>query len=1504
MEATVENPRGLVLVTSQRTDYLPFADDIAQHLQVVAGINRSQIYTQTDIDVADATETWRTQWLRACKLCVGNGGYVLCLVDRTYLQSEFCCEEFNVAKGNRRAIVVAMEPLATLRSVPPQGKNGTALFHFEEGGQCLLASTGSAYDTPEKIAKFLAARLATGEDEGPVAQGKRLVLESTAGSLDREFHQFMLVKREGFVGRSNLFAKVDTWLLNPKGAPVLLLLGPAGSGKSSASAELVQQVDGSVAATERIIAHHICSARFEHWLEPVRFVQNVTKQLCRSLQPDFDQYLTKLREDAEEERKRREAKEAAMSPTQKARTRAPTQDPFQVLKEAPKSFQDVLKRDEVERPELYVQRLPISFQHLMLVLRKVPPSAINGVRMMVVDSLDEALLVKGGVKSIADVITDGLADRPSWLRIFATSRPDERAMGVLRRKAEVAVFEDTENARDVHRFVTERMYEEAKFQGWPDARVPEAIAHVSRAARGNFQYAASVQAQLRRGDMTLDDLGRLPDDLALFYEEVRVCPSTRRGRGSRRPTDAMAPSLLQSLKRKMPIPSEQREVQPILKVLVASRDALTIQEMRDVVACVWPSIARDEDDLFALVSRLDGFLVEEKSGATDMTTLRLHHQSVADWLADPTTRKRTPSLYGGGPLGHLAVGIWLLRVRAKSLAAAGGAADLPDRLRAAVDLLIGGEDGLLPEQKTVGSRRFGLVHDKASAAAAARRASGLVVAVSELVCAIAGDLLGHVQICGNLARGLDVDQVDRVVASAGEDASAVTPLLHAARGGDADVVAALLAAGATPDFDAGGDLTPLADAAARGHSDVCRVLLDSRAAVDGNGNPLGRAVLQGHAEVVDILLTAGASVDSEYDGQSLFLLASTKGHAEVTGRLIAAGASLDAPSLFGVTALREAARKGNLDLLKTLLDNSADVEKTDGAGCTPLYHAAARGQVDAMRLLLLRNANPKGRDTEGRAFFNVAVRMGRAESLRVWLVAGVDTADINSLDVMGRAPLHVAARWGGRETTKALLDFSATVAVRDGITGASALHAAVGWSRDADTIEELLLRKANPNATDDGGSTPLHRAAYLGREAAAEVLLLNKADPNIVDKYGATPLLTAVRGRHLVVVRVLIHAGAAVNKAPALQEAINDFHISEALIIAGADVNAVDKVGGTALAYALARGSEEVENLLMSAGATISPAELERVFPLRWRIATSTGYQDVVKGGRYVRRGPTRSPLLAAAWEGDTGAIRSLVGTPAWSVLVPDSDGRTPLMLAAVRGHADAAQALLDAKADVNAVDGGGWSALHYAARAGVVATVTTLVERGANLAADACGSTPLHDAVVRDRTAVVEALVRARAPVDATDVSAATPLAEAARWGRGEACDILLAAKANPNARDKAGFTPLLHAASRVLSPELHRKLLAGGADAKAAAEDGSTALHLCVRVHESIGRGFSPRIQEVTDCLKVLLAASADVGARDKRGQTAAALVEETWDGNKLASNGKAKSKADVISLLRVAA
>src|SRR5215207_169620 len=128
-----------------------------------------------------------------------------------------------------------------------------------------------------------------------------------------------------------------------------------------------------------------------------------------------------------------------------------------------------------------------------------------------------------------------------------------------------------------------------------------------------------------------------------------------------------------------------------------------------------------------------------------------------------------------------------------------------------------------------------------------------------------------------------------------------------------------------------------------------------------------------------------------------------------------------------------------------------------------------------------------------------------------------------------------------------------------------------------------------------------------------------------------------------------------------------------------------------------------------------------------------------------------------------TGAFVSLAGAVTLSVMLSAAASSVPD--AAMNGDREALRALLKQGSDVNAVQGDGVTALHWAATKGDAEMAHMLVVAGANLSAATRfgGYTPLHVAAERGYAEVVQTLVKGGADANALTVRGTTALMLAA---------------------------------------------------------------------------------------------------------------------------------------------
>ena len=220
-----------------------------------------------------------------------------------------------------------------------------------------------------------------------------------------------------------------------------------------------------------------------------------------------------------------------------------------------------------------------------------------------------------------------------------------------------------------------------------------------------------------------------------------------------------------------------------------------------------------------------------------------------------------------------------------------------------------------------------------------------------------------------------------------------------------------------------------------------------------------------------------------------------------------------------------------------------------------------------------------------------------------------------------------------------------------------------------------------------------------------------------------------------------------------------------------------------------------------------------------------------------------RGNVLGGAW---------LAGLVLMAAFAQAADQR--LADAAEKRDREAVQSLLaltEQQADVNARQGDGATALHWAAHWNDLETAELLIRAGAsaNVAND-YGVTPLLLACTNGSAPMAAILLRAGADPNGVLPTGETPLLKASRTGNVETVTLLLAAGADVNAREaRQGQTALMWAAAQK-HPPVVRALLEGGADVHANSNGGFSALF------------FSARLGDM-ESIRVLLAAGADVNA-----------------------------------------
>jgi ankyrin repeat protein len=434
----------------------------------------------------------------------------------------------------------------------------------------------------------------------------------------------------------------------------------------------------------------------------------------------------------------------------------------------------------------------------------------------------------------------------------------------------------------------------------------------------------------------------------------------------------------------------------------------------------------------------------------------------------------------------------------------------------------------------------------------------------------------------------------------------------------------LLKAGAEADPRSSTGSTPLMLAAASGNADAVKLLLDGGANANAHENargqtPLMFAAAYDRVAAVELLTKRGANLGATSKVVDLYELtreeASAQGGARAGGAAGGTGGGqrqgggqggggqagarpvADAPKRpqipgldrgynyteliayqGGMTALMFAAREGHMETAKALLDAGANVNQPrSGDATTPLLMATINGHFDLAKYMLDRGADPKLAGENGATPLYAALNCVWAQKSNYPQPRAFAQQKITYLDLMA-----------------ALLDKGADPNVR--------LKKKVWYSG----------YNSDLSGVDETGATPFWRAAYASDIDAMKLLVGRGADPKIpsvkpagrpqfgdsprevkdvsglppvpVGGPSVTPLMAATGVGYAEGFAANSHKIHPAGWMPAVKYLVEEL---------GADVNAVDHEGNTALHNAASRGDIEMILYLVSKGADVKAVNRE-----------------------------------------------------------------------------------------------------------------------------------------------------------------------------------------------------------------------------------------------------------------------------------------------------------------------
>jgi len=458
-----------------------------------------------------------------------------------------------------------------------------------------------------------------------------------------------------------------------------------------------------------------------------------------------------------------------------------------------------------------------------------------------------------------------------------------------------------------------------------------------------------------------------------------------------------------------------------------------------------------------------------------------------------------------------------------------------------------------------------------------------------------------------------------------------------------------------------------------------------------------------------------------------------------------------------MTPMHIAAMRGQTDVCETLMNNGAKVDAKDKYGHTPAYYAVRAGNIETADALIKNGADISS--------IQLSAYRGNLSNLKALLTTG---ASVNEKDETGFTPLHAAAMGGHREVVEYIVSQGADVEAEGGPGWTALSYAARGNYKE---VVEVLRTKGIGGGKEVSRLLPT--VIERGYADMTTMLIALGADVNFDN--GKSLRLAASHGNKDTV-ELLISKGADVNaggkQAPLHAAASLDrIDIAECLIAAGADVNGINKEWWSPLGDAIIHGHKRMVEFLLSKGADVDKGNGWSAL----EAAIDGEYKEIamllIEHGADVN---FCGPLNLAAWYEpeyielliDNGANVNRVGGWGW----------TPLHSSVYGNSRDAFDLLVSRGANVNARTDKEETVLHLLIQWGRGPDqVKFVLSRGVDInAADACGWTALHRAVLYNLPEIVKLLIAKGADVNLKDSDGRTPLWLAKEGGHTEIVELL----------------------------------------------------------------------------------------------------------------------------------
>ncbi|XP_046557347.1 serine/threonine-protein phosphatase 6 regulatory ankyrin repeat subunit A-like [Haliotis rubra] len=608
-------------------------------------------------------------------------------------------------------------------------------------------------------------------------------------------------------------------------------------------------------------------------------------------------------------------------------------------------------------------------------------------------------------------------------------------------------------------------------------------------------------------------------------------------------------------------------------------------------------------------------------------------------------------------------------------------------------------------------------------------------------------------------------------------------ILHAAcKGGNVDIVEDVISRDAAL-LNRGGHhrKTPVMLAVEHCHEVVFHLLLDNGCdpkTADALGyTVLHWACLGGSPSIVKHLLSQG-NIDINVkgtDGVTPVMAAGRNGHEQVFDMLVEQGCDLSIVDGHSNTVLHHASRGGCLAIVEFILTQDVvAINKRGKNGLSPVMIAAEKGHKDIFYLLINKECDLKGVSKLGNNILHCAACGGCVEVVEYLLSRR--TVDINSKGCGGITPVLMAALMNQHEVFLLLVNTGCDLTVTDA-NNDNVLHQACRGG--ATSIIEYVLSQdiADINGKGRNRLTPVMIAAEKAHKDIFYLLLSKGSDLSGKSVYGDYILHCASIGGNVEIIEYLLSQGVD-------------------------DINSKGQLGATPVMMAAQKVRREAFGLLVSRGS--DPAVVDENNDSLLHHACSGGCVDIVEYVMSVsridinRRGQHGlTPIMMAAYKGNSLAFHALAEVQCDMSLKSDSNLNI-FHIACISGNVEIVEYLMSNGADMH-LEGGEHdrTPISMAAMRGHRVVFDLLVKEGCCITdVDADSNNILHHAVIGGNKEIVEYLLANEIfDINSPGQFLRTPVMMAAENGRKPVFELLVKKGCDLTLVDESGNN-ILHAA------------------------------------------------------------------------------------------------------------